>query len=171
MARPKLEIPNYKLKRRGETWYIHWWADGRENRISTGTKNRREAEKSLVQAVTCANEPDIPRLPTVSQILDGYLAAKKDEVITHDSLVHASVAIKKFLGDLEPDHLSEKVGKAFITDRREAGFYVSPAHNRAKKIVSDGTIRREFVVLRAALHWTYKQRWITHIPYVPARSA
>ena len=47
---------------------------------------------------------------------------------------------------------------------------VGPPDARRKKPVSDGTIIRELVTLRAALKWARGERWITDVPYIETPS-
>ena len=36
MARPRLDSPNYKLVRRGDTFYVRWWQDGNKDSLVIG---------------------------------------------------------------------------------------------------------------------------------------
>ena len=170
MARPKLDAPNYRLERRGRVYYVRWWEDGRDQRVSTRTEEKREAQQFLSQFLTGLLTPEPPNRPIVGQILDGYLENRKSEVRSWVTLQAACNALRRHLGDLEPSHMTEERGKLYARQRRLEGHEVGRSGAKTRKPTSDGTIIREVVTLRAAFRWAMRQKWITHEPYVPAPS-
>ena len=101
MARPKLERPNYRLVKRGPKFYVRWWEDGEWKRVSTGQAERRPAEVWLAQFVAGRETAPAPAVPTISGILDGYLADRKQVVRGFSTLENASKPLKRHCGDLE----------------------------------------------------------------------
>jgi integrase len=170
MARPRLATPNYRLVKRGTRFYVRWWEGGSWQRVSTGQTERRQAEIWLAQFVAGRETPPAPAVPTISAILDGYLADRKQVVRRYDTLENASKSLKRHLGDLEPDHLTKERVRFYRRRRAIEGYEVGPATARRRKPVKDGTILRELVMLRAALKWAQHEKWITEVPYIEVPS-
>ena len=166
MARPKLDAPNYRLVQRGSRYYVRWWADGAWQRISTGETDKRRATIWLAQFVAGRGTPAPPEQPTVSLILDGYLADRKPVVRGYGALEVVAKALRRHLGDLQPDHLTKERSRFYLQQRRAEGHIVGPASARRKKPIRDGTVIRELVTLRAALRWAHAERWITGVPHI-----
>ena len=161
MARPRLDTPTFRLADRGGTFYVKWWADGGWKRVSTRSTDRREAERFLAQFTAGALTPAPPPQPTISEILDGYLADRKDRVASYDTLRHACAAVRRHLGDMTPETLSTARARLYVRQRRREGYEVGPPDARRRKPVSSATATREIVTLRAALRWAIAAKWIT----------
>jgi integrase len=166
MARPKLDAPNYRLARRGDRFYVRWWQNGTWQRISTGETDKRRASIWLAQFVAGRGTPAPPEQPTVSLILDGYLADRKPVVRAYATLEAAGNALRRHLGDLQPDHLTKERARFYARQRRAEGHIVGPKATRRKKPIRDGTIIRELVTLRAALKWALEGKWISDVPKI-----
>jgi integrase len=166
MARPKLDAPNYRLVQRGSRFYVRWWERGTWQRISTGQTDKRRATIWLAQFVAGRGTPAPPEQPTVTLILDGYLADRKPVVRSFATLEAASKAIRRHLGDLQPAHLTKERIRFYTSRRRAEGHMVGPATERRKKPTRDGTIIRELLTLRAALKWALREKWIADIPHI-----
>jgi hypothetical protein len=161
MARPKLDTPNYRLSKRGERFYVCWWENNADNRLSTGQTERRAAEIWLAQFIAGRATPAPPSIPTISAIIDGYLADRKQVVRGYATLENCTKSLKRHLGDLQPDHLTKERVRFYRRRRAIEGYEVGPAKARRRKPVKDGTILRELVTLRAALKWAQHEKWIT----------
>lgn len=172
MARPKLDQPNYRLTRRGGYFYVRWWANGSWKRISTGTSDQRAAQVFLGQFIAGQGTPAPPVAPTVSLILDAYLTDRKSVVVPAGYLTLQTniKALKRHLGDLEPDHLTKERIRFYRRQRVVEGHEVGKADNRRKKPIQDGTILRELVTLRAALKFAKTEKWIATLPYIEVPS-
>lgn len=166
MARPKLDAPNYRLVRRGSRYYVRWWQHGAWQRVSTGETDKRRASIWLAQFVAGRGTPAPPEQPTVSMILDGYLADRKPVVRGYGALEVVAKALRRHLGDLQPDHLTKERARFYAKQRRAEGHIVGPATARRKKAISDGTVICELGALRAALKWAQTERWISDVPYI-----
>src|SRR5580658_531556 len=126
MARPKLEQPNYRLVQRGTRYYVRWWADGEWQRVSTGTDDQRSAQIYLAQFLAGQGTPAPPKTPTVSEILDAYLTDRKPVVVPrgYETLQTNLKALKRHLGDLEPDHLTKERIRFYRRQRMAEGHEV-----------------------------------------------
>jgi len=175
VARPRLDRPRFRLVLRGDRYYVRWWQDGAWKRVSAGTADRGEAGRFLAQFEAGFGAPVAPAQPTIGAILDGYLRDREPRVAAPETLRYACAALRRHLGNLEPAHLSKEAGRRYAERRRTEGYEVGPAGKRRRKPVSDGTIARELVTLRAALKWASRgaadERWITDVPYVEVPSA
>ena len=171
MARPRAEQPKLRLVLRGSRFYVRWWKDGAWQRVSTGTEDKREAQRFLKQLEAGMATPEAPAAPVISTILDGYLADRKDRVAAFATLEYAAAALKRHLGDLEPEHLTKERCRFYAARRRAEGHIVGPENDRRKKPTSNGTIIRELVTLRAALKWAVEEKWIDRAPSVEVPSA
>lgn len=171
MARPKLDQPNYRLVQRGTRFYVRWWSDGAWQRVSTGTGDQREAQVFLGQFIAGRGTPEPPKAPTVAEILAGYLADRKPVVRAYDTLEASAKPLNKHLGDLQSEHLTKERVRFYHAARRGEGHLVGPADARRKKPTSDGTIIRELVVLRAALQWAKRAKWLAgDLPHIEVPS-
>ncbi len=101
MPRAKRDIPEYRLRRNDNgTWYVHWSEDRRSKRQSTGTEDKAEAGRYLADFAAARHGP--PEDPTVSAILDGYLADRADVVMDPQRLVDAAKPLRVFFGHMTP---------------------------------------------------------------------
>lgn len=152
MARPKLREPRYILRLRGRYWTLSWTdiETGKTVAVSTGQSDKPQAEIWRDQFLAGREQPDPPPQPLISDILDGYLAARKPHVASYGTLESDAKALKRHIGNLEPHMLARRT---HIERRQRDG-------------VSSGTMRRELGTLRAALAWALRERWIAAAPYV-----
>jgi integrase len=152
MPRHKLLKPNYQLRLRGRSWVIDWTDPdtGRTRSVSTRTGTRRAAEIWRDQWIAGQEQPAPPAQPRIADVIDHYLADRKPKVAAYDTLEWAAAGIKRHIGTLEPRMLAR-------------GMYVE---RRGRDGVSDGSIRREVGVLRAALKTAVRDQWIAEAPYV-----
>lgn len=171
MPRPRVAAPTYTLIDRKGRWYVQWWQDGAARRVSTRTGDRSEARKFLASFVAARGSPTPPEQPTIGEILDGYLADRKDRVAAFATLEYAAAALKRHLADLIPDHLTRERARSYAGHRKREGYMVGRAEWRKKKPVSAGTVIREIVTLRAALKWAVTEKWIASAPAVEAPAA
>lgn len=152
--------------RRASRFYVRWWQDSAWQRVSTWETDKRRATIWLAQFGAGRGTPAAPEQPTVSAILDGYLADRKPRVRAYDTLETAAKALRRHLGDLQPEHLTKERARFYARQRRAEGHMVGPLTARRKKPTSDGTIIRELVTLRAALKWALAEKWISDVPKI-----
>jgi integrase len=167
MGRPKLDTPNYRLARRQGRFYVRWWESGAWKRISAGTSIEREAQVFLAQFIAGQGTPEPPPAPTVEAIVEGYLADRKQAVRHYERLEMAAKPLCRHLGDLQPDHLTKERIRFYRARRQAEGHPVGPADAQRKKSIADGTLIRELGMLRAALQWAKREKWISgDLPHI-----
>lgn len=155
MPRRKLAKPNYRLRLRdriGGFWVIDYTdpITGRTRRVSTGERLRSRAEIWRDQWIAGREQPVPPPQPTVAVILDAYVMSRLPHVQSKAVLRVSAATIKRHIGNLQPHMISRS----------------AYAIRRGAEHVSDGSIRREVGVLRAALAWGQREHWIIDAPYV-----
>lgn len=171
MARPRNITPNFRLTQRGGRFYVAWWADGRGQRISTGTADVVAARRFLAEFASGFGTPEPPHAPTIGALLTGYLADRKAAVASYATLEAATKALRRHLGDLGADTLTKERALFYARQRRAEGYEVGPPDARRKKPVSNGTITRELVTLRAAYAWARGEGWTVGQPVIPVPPA
>ncbi len=151
MPRHKLARPNYRLRLRGAVWYIDFTnpETGRTQSLSTGQGERSAAEQWRDQWVAGREQPIPPSQATIAEIMQAYTAARLPHVESKETLVLCARTIVRLIGNLEPRMLARS---AYQSARGAS--------------VSSGSVRREVVVLRAALSWAEREGWIEGAPYV-----
>ncbi|MCQ8240571.1 tyrosine-type recombinase/integrase [Rhizosaccharibacter radicis] len=178
MPRPRAQSPTYSLAERDGRYYVQWWEGDRKKRRSLGTGDRETAKRELRAFLAQIDVPPAPEQPTVAEILQGYLADRSLRVASVPTLTHACAALTEHLGPLRPESLNRSVARRYATLRRNQGRR-NATGTKAKgvkvgapvKALSDGTIIRELVTLRAALRWAEGERWITSVPYIEVPQA
>lgn len=171
MPRPKAEAPTFSLSNRGGRYYIGWWEDGAARRISCRTTELAEARRFLAEFKAARGTPQPPEAPTIGVILEGYEKDRSAHV-SSPTLGYCCRQLRKHLADLPADLLTKREVQNYCRDRRKAGRGGAPAKHAPKpKPLSDGTLIRELVTLRAALSWAVKERWIPSAPHVAVPSA
>jgi len=143
LARP---VINGKPSR---NWYVIWRENGRERRVSTRKTDRYEAERFLAGFLAAQNAP--PPSPDVNWILDRY-EQDRQSAKSIDRITSHLRSVRREFGPVSPADLSVP---AVIHKWRGEG-------------TSDGTIRTRLLLLRAALGWAAKMKYIDAAPYIPA---
>lgn len=140
MGRPR--IKRYLKLHDSGRWYVH------PDCVSTRETDQAAAEKWLEHYEAGAALLLAPNQPTIDEIVDGYLVDREGNVRAYETLKHACNAIKKHLGRLSPDELSQGVIDRYSIERDR----------------KPGTIIRELVTLRAALRWAIREKWFPTEP-------
>lgn len=169
MARPRSTDPSYSLAERNGRFYVQWWDGKAKRRVSLGTADREEAKRKLRQFMAGLDSPLPPESPTVRTILAGYVEDRRPRVRSIASIEYASAALNSHLGDLKPEHLTRQVCRKYADQRRSEG--ARTPSRKTKKPLSNGTIIREIVTLRAALRWAVSEKWISEAPQIEAPPA
>ena len=154
MARPRLEHPNFRLRRRypSGNFAVTWTEAGRTRRLSTRTGDAVQAEAFLARFIAGFEAPPPPPGPTLAQILDAYARDRVAEgVASPVTLRNSCKQIAAILGEIEPWHLSQATVRRYARGRQADGR--RPA-----------TVIRELGALRAALHWAIREHWIDRAP-------
>lgn len=146
LARP---VINGKQSR---TWYVLWRQDGRERRVSTRKTDKYTAEQWVAGFISERNAP--PREVDINWILDRYEEDRKDKK-SIDRIVSHLKAVRASFGANAPVDVSGDMVRSHAASWRRNGL-------------ADGTIRTRLLLLRAALSWAVKMKYIKDAPYIPA---
>lgn len=140
----------YRLKWRQERdqWEIVWFEQSRRKRLSTGTANRKEADKLLAKHIATAERRADTRL--VGDVLTDYQSEHAPYTAAPKRIAYCILNLSPFFGDLKTEEVTKAKCKEYAL-KREA---------------KNGTIRKELVILRAALNHDRKEGRITHTPYI-----
>ena len=121
-----------RLGRYKGRWYAIWNDDGTK-RASLRTTDRAEAKRAFADFLKRWNAPG----ETIADIMQAYLADKKQTVADYQRLENAWKALQPEFGTLRPDQIDRPSSRKYSTIRG----------------ASPGTVRRELAVLRAAVRW------------------
>ncbi len=131
-------------------WYIVWAEERASRRMSTRTRDKKEAERCLARFVAASHEP--PEAFVTNDVLDAYLATLKERRWSKNREYELR-PIRRHFGLVHPRHINPALVRAYIAKRR---------HERK----ADSTIDKELRALRAALNWAKHERWIETPPYI-----
>jgi integrase len=135
------------LKKRN-CYYIGWTERGRSRQRSTGTADREQAEIALAEFLQKRDHRAGPRDPSqvlVTDLLTEYATERGPRVVAQDRIAYAIIPLIDFFE-----------GNSVADVRPEACRRY--ADNRGR---SQGTVRRELGVLRAAINHALKNGRIT----------
>jgi integrase len=166
MPRPKSESPTVSLAvRKGGHYYVQWWEDGAAKRISCRTTIAAEARRFLAEFRAGRAVPSCPEAPTIRTIMDGYSKDRLPHVYSPGTITNSAAPIIRLLGDLPSDLLSKVQVAGYVVARREEACGGAPSKYR-KRVISDGTLRRELGCLRTGLAWAVREGWIASAPHI-----
>lgn len=141
--------PHLVLNKRG-IYEIRWTENGRSSRSSTGTSHAGEAQRVLAHFLLLKDKADrapVKEAPvTVAEALDEYW---REHVVPHvidkERISYAIAALKAGLGAIPTRSLSKADINAY----------------RARRGISDGSLRRELGTLVAAINHAVRERRIS----------
>ena len=139
MPRPNRGPKLVPLKKRGGTYYIRWTETGRSRERSTGTRDIGQAQEALADFLRRQFRKGGPRDPggfPIIDALENYALEHAPTTAAPARIAYAIDALGPYWGDLMVSDVMPETCKAYQDHRG----------------VSDGTIRREFGVLRAAIN-------------------
>lgn len=120
-----------------DPWHIYH----NRRRISTGTTDRAEAARFLVDFVAELDRPAAPSGATIAHILDRYLADRQARGKPGaERLRWAHKPLARLIGDTVPEAITDAAARDYAAKRAAEG-------------VQPGTARTELQALRAALRW------------------
>lgn len=137
-------------------FYIVWFEGGRERRRSTGTADGRTAEAQLAAFLRereLSVRPAGPARPSdylIAAALDLYGTLHAPSAADPQRIAYAMVPLLQFWGEQTVDAITKPTCQAY----------------RAWRKRSDGTVRRELVVLKAALNFAHSEGRLTIVPHV-----
>lgn len=164
MPRPRNTRPSYRINYRERpgrqgAWYVDYTDPdtGKTRSIPSGITDpaaKEEAEIWRDQFVAARNQPPLPPVLLIREILEHYRDDRFGKVQAPATLTFSIRSLDRHIGNLEPHMLSRR---GYIEAREQEG-------------VKDGTIRREIGVLRAALRLAVKDKWLQAEPLLDAPS-
>lgn len=148
MPRPNRGPKLVPLKKRGGIYYIRWTETGRSHERSTGTRDIGQAQEALANFIRRQfrkGGPCDPGSLPIIDALENYALEHAPTTAAPARIAYAIDALGPYWGDLIVSDVTPETCKAYQEHRG----------------VSDGTIRREFGVLRAAINHEVKHGRLT----------
>jgi len=148
MPRPNQGPRLVPLDKRGGTYYVRWTENGRSHEQSTGSRDYHEAQIWFADWLRKQARVGGPRDPgefPIVDALEGYATEHAMEIAAPERIAYAIDALGQFWGARHVADVTPETCKAY---KRQRG-------------VSDGTLRRELGVLRAAINHEVKQGRLT----------
>jgi integrase len=148
MPRPNSGPKLVPLKKRSGTYYIRWTENGRSREQSTGTRDIEGAQAAFLEFLQQRQRIGGPRDPAHFPILDaleGYALEHAPHTASPERIGYAIDALGTFWGARNMIDVTPETCRAYQKYRG----------------ISDGTIRREFGVLRAAINHEFKHGRLT----------
>ena len=144
------------IRERNGVWYIR---EG-DRRITTGTRDRKEADRALARFIGERDRPIGPSAAdavTVAEVLDRYGAEHAPGVAAPERIGYAILALEPRLGPLPVSSLTGAVCRRYAKDRG----------------VAPGTARKELGTLQAALNYAAREGYLTAAPklWLPPKPA
>ncbi len=157
MPRPNTGPRLARVKKRGwqrAVWYIRWTESGRSRERSTGESDVERAQEAFTQWLVehTAGRRRGPRGPHQTLIADAladYAREHAPETASPERIAFAVDRLVEFWGDSAVDAIRPETCRRY----------------RASRGVSDGTVRRELGVLRAAVNHALKEGRLTAAPF------
>lgn len=132
-------------------WYAVWRENGGTQRVALRTQDREEAERRLIDY---RRDKAAPPGSLVGDIVEAYLAEKKDRIADHPRLAGAWKRAKATFSHLRPDQITRQVSADYTAMRKLAG-------------VGDATIIKEINTIRQALNWRKVSGAVFEAPSAP----
>ncbi|WP_394648907.1 tyrosine-type recombinase/integrase [uncultured Sphingomonas sp.] len=139
-----------------DCYYIHWTEDGRSQKRSAGTGDREQAEAALASFIGERHRRGRPAGPChpdhfpIADALSLYGDLHGPTTAAPDRIAYAIDALLPFWEGSMAGDISDETCRAY-------------AEHRGR---SEGTVRRELGVLRAAINFAHRRGRITNAPHV-----
>lgn len=156
MPRPRNSAPH--LEHRRGKWSIVWWEGEQRRRLSTGTEDKDRARQALEDF-----KSELQRRPNqigMREVFSRYVQSRQGKVQAPKRLKEAVVPLEKFFGYLRIDQINQEQWDRYAGQRIKR----KSKADQSDQLVSPGTLRREFNVLRAALRRAWKDGFIIKPP-------
>lgn len=144
--------------KRGRTWWIKFYADGKSVRESSRSHRRGDALallKRRLLEIKSGCQPNLGTI-TVSEMLKGLIAdyESNDRKSTRRAELSAR-QINCHLGDLKAKNVGPEQLASFVRKRKSLGK-------------SNATINRELAALRRAFKLAHQAHAVSHVPVMPS---
>lgn len=121
-------------------WEICWYVKGRKKHISTGTEDRNAADRHLSQHKQRASKREGSRL--VDDAMNAYLEEHAPHTARPQDIAYCVLNLAPFFGEFSVDEVTKAKCQEYARQRKD---------------VTDGTIRKDLEILRAALNHDHKE--------------
>ncbi|TCS32073.1 tyrosine-type recombinase/integrase [Acidomonas methanolica] len=158
MPRPKNENPHLEF-RRGKH-HIVWWEAGKRRRLSTGSADEERARQALVDFERALEKHPLNML--MSDAFERYIESRRGKVSALKRLQEAIVALDRAMGHLRVDQIEQRIWDQYAATRTRK-------RRKSEDVpvpVSNGTLRREFNVLRATMRRVWKDGFLIRPPTI-----
>ena len=137
--------------------------------LSTGSRNRREAEVALANHIHTRDRPSGPATSeemTVAEVLAIYGREHAPSAADPQRIGYAIAALLPFWGDLKVSSIAGPTCRLYAKTRLKIGRIINrKTGERAEPVrVSAGTARRELGTLRAALNHCLNEGYLLTVP-------
>lgn len=148
----RFDPARYRLRRfPNGIWRIVWTESRVTRSRSTGARNQAEAAMALARMVEAERSGGAGARPTVDDVIELYLDARRGIAADHGRLEHGAKALRRLLGCRFADELRPADGRRYTEARRVEG-------------VGAGTIGQELGQLRAALRLAHEESMVAPPP-------
>lgn len=145
--------PRLRWLEKRKTFYIVWTERGRSRERSTGTSDSREAEIALSEFLRGRQQHVGPREPSevlVTEALADYAEERGPHVMAAPRIAHACIHLTRFWEGRAVNEVTRQTCEAY----------------RKWRARSNGTVRRELGVMRAAINHAHAEGRITRTVFV-----
>lgn len=148
------------LWKRGDVWWNYFYIDGVRHQASTGTSNRRQAEKIAQKQQQDANAQRFQLVEADPHLTFGALAARfiASGIAYQHHLYHLKILVPYF-ADIQVMRLTKAQAEEFRRKRQREGS------------VKDATVNRDLSVLRHILYWGVDEKLLLANPLARLRMA
>jgi integrase len=149
------------LFKRGNLWWVYLYQDGIRHQYSTGTGNRKQAEKIQDKLKQELNDQRFQIVESDPTMTFGELAAR---FIAGASVKPHHLYHLKFLLPFFSDFAVLRISKSLAEEFRTVRHQRNPA-------IKDATINRDLSVLRHILYWAVDEQLLAHNPLTRLKMA
>jgi integrase len=142
-----------KLKKYGwsKNWYISFTGNGGGKHFTTGTSDRREAQRVLARHLALMDAP--PATWIMDDLFDAYLADRQGRVRSWASLKYSLDPVRLSFGSTAAADITKMSVRSYAQARRLLGR-------------KNSTIAKELRTMRQALNFGVKDRWLDKAPHI-----
>lgn len=160
MANRKLTVPRPRLvKGKGDIWHVSYTdpVRGFTRKRSTGTRDRREAERMMPAIMVRILSKDPPTKPyKLAELFDAYENTRGKE--RKDATHYALTPLRGYFSGFLVSQLNDRAWSSYRA-WRTSQHVVNAVFKGKGRPVSDATACKELNVLRAILTWARRNGW------------
>ncbi len=153
-----------KLSKRAGSpfWYITFSQGRRSKRYSTGTADRKQAERVLAQYLLERQKPQLQDDDEIKVIdmLERYEIKKAEDATVGYHMRH----LKPFFEDMALSQINNQTIRSYTAKR--LAQKTKQGKRDGNRFVSSGTVRRELDTFSAALGYAHTEGYIKSVPHI-----